>query len=269
VPELPEVENIRRYLIAQGVPGRRITQATVDWPRLVKAPDLEGFVTGVIDRRIRDVSRHGKYLLVSLDRGVLGLHMGMTGSLKVAGPQDRPERFVHATISFDDGRRLDLNDPRKWASLWLVERPDQIVGDLGPDAVDPSFTVHDFIARVGRRGAPIKTVLLDQAVLAGVGTIYADEALFRAGIRPARPANRISRPRLALLHRAVLDSLAHAVDYIGGHPLADGRPFVVDAYDGRMDLPRRAGGPCPKCGGGLRTHSFGNRTSYFCPRCQR
>ena len=269
MPELPEVENIRRYLIARRVPGRRITGAEVRWPRLVKAPDLEGFVTGVIGRRVGAVMRHGKYLLLSLDRGVLGLHMGMTGSVRVAGPDDAAERFVHATLRFDDGRRIDLNDPRKWASLWLVDRADQIVGDLGPDAVDPTFTVDDFVSRVERRSAPIKSVLLDQAVLAGVGNIYADEALFRAGIRPTRPANRISRPRLELLHRAVLDSLAHAVEYIGGHPLADGRPFVVDAYDGRMDLPRRGGGPCPKCGTRVRTHAFGNRTAYYCPRCQR
>jgi formamidopyrimidine-DNA glycosylase len=269
LPELPEVENIRRYLIATKVPGRRIMGAEIRWPRLVKAPDPEGFVTGVIGRRVSGVMRHGKYLLLPLDRGVLGLHMGMTGSVRVAGPDDAAERFVHATLRFDDGRRIDLNDPRKWASLWLVDRADRIVGDLGPDAVDPAFTVDDFVSRVGRRSAPIKSVLLDQAVLAGVGNIYADEALFRAGIRPTRPANRISRPRLELLNRAVLDSLAHAVEYIGGHPLADGRPFVVDAYDGRINLPRKAGGLCPKCGTGLRTHASGNRTAYYCPRCQR
>jgi formamidopyrimidine-DNA glycosylase len=106
-------------------------------------------------------------------------------------------------------------------------------------------------------------------VFAGVGNIYADEALFRAGIRPTRSARRISRARLELLHMAVLDSLAHAIEYIGDHPLDDGRPFVVDAYDGRMNLPRRGGVTCPKCGTTVRTHSFGNRTSYFCPRCQR
>jgi formamidopyrimidine-DNA glycosylase len=120
-----------------------------------------------------------------------------------------------------------------------------------------------------QRGAPIKAVLLDQGVFAGVGNIYADEAMFRAGIRPTRSARRISRNRLELLHMAVLDSLAHAIDYIGDHPRDDGRPFVVDAYDGRMNLPRRGGGACPKCGTAVRTHSFGNRTSYFCPGCQR
>lgn len=269
MPELPEVENIRRYLIRERIVGRRITGAKVDWSRLVKSPDLEGFVTGLIGRRIRGVDRHGKYLLAELDRGVFGLHMGMTGSLKIARRDERPERFVHATFQLDDGRRLDLNDPRKWASLWLVDSAEQIVGDLGPDALDARFTKAEFAQRLVRRSAPIKAVLLDQGVLAGVGNIYADEALFRAGIRPTRSASRISPARLRLLHMAVLDSLAHAIEFIGDHPLDDGRPFVVDAYDGRMNLPRTRGGRCPRCGTTIKTHPFGNRTSYFCPRCQR
>ncbi|MBI4220846.1 MAG: formamidopyrimidine-DNA glycosylase [Chloroflexi bacterium] len=269
LPELPEVENIRQYLLRERVVGRRLTRAKVGWPRLVKIPDLEGFVTGLIGRQIKGIGRHGKYLLLPLDRGVWGLHMGMTGSLKVAYPDEPPERFVHATFRLDDNRRIDLNDPRKWSSLWLVDRPGDITSDLGPDAMDPGFSVEDFCLRAGRRSVAIKTVLMDQSVLAGVGNIYADEALFRAGIRPIRPANRISRPRLKLLYRAVKDTLLHATGYIGDHPLEDGRPFVVDAYDGRMDLPRQAGAPCPKCGTTLKTHVFGNRTSYFCPSCQR
>lgn len=269
MPELPEVENIRRYLIRERLVGCRITGAKVAWPRLVKAPDLEGFVTGLIGRRVQDIDRRGKYLLVGLDRGVFGLHMGMTGSLKVAKPAERPERFVHASLQLDDGRRLDLNDPRKWGSLWLVDRAGEIVGELGPDALDPEFTKAEFVRRLARRTAPVKAVLMDQGVLAGVGNIYADEALFRAGIRPTRAASRISLRRLELLHMAVADSLTHAIEYIGDHPLEDGRPFVVDAYDGRMNLPRRRGGQCPKCESTVVTHSFGNRTSYFCPSCQK
>ncbi|MBI4306211.1 MAG: bifunctional DNA-formamidopyrimidine glycosylase/DNA-(apurinic or apyrimidinic site) lyase [Chloroflexi bacterium] len=268
MPELPEVENIRRYLLRKRVAGRRVTGAEVRWPRLVKSPDLEGFVTGLIGRRIKGIDRHGKYLLVSLDRGIWGLHMGMTGSVRVASPEEAPERFVHATFRLDDGRRIDVNDPRKWSSLWLVDREEEIVGELGPDALDAGFSVNDFILRLGERRVAIKTALVDQSVLAGVGNIYADEALFRAGIRPTRPANRISNARLRLLYRAVRDTLVHATGYIGDHPLDDGRPFVVDAYDGRMDLPRQGGGPCPKCGTRLKVHAFGNRSSYFCPSCQ-
>ena len=269
MPELPEVENIRRYLLRSRIVGRRIVKASVEWPRMVKSADFEGFVTGVIGRRIAGVDRHGKYLSLPLDTGWLGLHMGMTGSVRVAAPVDPPERFIRAEFRLDDDRRIELIDPRKWASLWLAGDPSEITGGLGPDATDPAVTRAVFTRTVKRRAAPIKQVLLDQATIAGIGNIYADEALFIARIDPRRRAATISEARLGDLYEAIHTSLNHALRHIEEHPMSDGRPYVVDAYDDRMRLPRREGSPCPRCSKQLRRHAFGNRSSYYCPGCQR
>ena len=195
--------------------------------------------------------------------------MGMTGSLAVRRPAEPRLKYAHTVFHLDDGRRIELDDPRKWASAVLADDAEELVGGLGPDAVDPAFTVSDFVSRVRPKRSAIKAVLLDQHVLAGVGNIYADEALFRAGISPARAANRLSEARLRALHAAVRDVLAHATDFIASHLSEDGRPFVVDAYDERMRLPRKAGAPCPECGAPLRTMKFGGRSAYYCPKCQR
>lgn len=145
----------------------------------------------------------------------------------------------------------------------------EITGALGLDACDPALTTEKFVALVKRRTAPIKQVLLDQNVVAGIGNIYADEALFISGIHPRRRASAISVDRLEVLYRAVHVSLGHALRHIEEHPMSDGRPFVVDAYDERMRLSRTSGDPCPRCGRPLSRYSFGNRSSYFCFRCQR
>ena len=268
MPELPEVENLRRYLIREGVPGRKFTSVTASWARTVKSPSVEGFVLGLRGRTVEKVHRRAKYLNIELDRGSLVLHMGMTGSLAVRGPDDERQRFAHTVFELDDGRRIEMNDPRKWASAWLVDDPSGIFDGIGPEPFDASFTAEIFAARVRVRRSPIKSVLLDQSVLAGVGNIYADEALLRAGISPARRAHRISADRLEALHGEIVTVLAHAIDYINDNPLEDGRPYVTDAHDARMRITRAKGGSCPVCGGPMSSRQFGGRTAYYCPRCQ-
>ncbi len=268
MPELPEVENLRRYLIRERVPGRSFASVTASWARTVKAPSVEDFVLGLRGRTVRDVHRRAKYLNIELDRGSLVLHMGMTGSLAVRGPGDERQRFAHTIFDLDDGRRIEMNDPRKWASAWLVDDPSNIFEGIGPEPFDPSFTAGDFVERVKVKRSPIKSVLLDQSVIAGVGNIYADEALLRAGIAPARRAHRVSASRLEVLHGEILTVLAHSIDFIEEHPLDDGRPFVTDAQDDRMQIVRAKGGSCPVCGGQMSSRVIGGRTAYFCRACQ-
>lgn len=289
MPELPEVESLRRYLISQRVPGHTIVAVEAKWPKTIKAPGRAEFTTGLAGRTVEDVQRRGKYLLLPLcaidldplDSGsresvaarssrasVLVLHMGMTGSLTVMTPEDEPQRFAHTTFFLDDERRIELNDPRKWASIWLVEHADEVVGGLGPEPLDPDFTAADFARRVHGRRSPVKAVLMDQSVVAGVGNIYADEALLRAGISPFRRAHRISPTRLRALHAAVVETLRDATGYIVENAGEDGRPFVVDAHDDRMRITRRKGAPCPECGAPLRARALGNRTAYYCRNCQ-
>ncbi|MEX0763273.1 MAG: DNA-formamidopyrimidine glycosylase family protein [Dehalococcoidia bacterium] len=269
MPELPEVESLRRYLTASGMCGRTIAAVEARWPGIENSLDGMGGLAGLPGRRMESIHRHGKQLLVILDRGVLGLHMGMTGSLVVRHPEDEPLKYAHTTLFLDDERRIELTDPRRWASVVLAGHATELTGGLGPDALDPDFTADSLIERLSGRRMAIKPLLLDQRMLAGVGNIYADEALHRAGISPLRRTNRISRERLARLHAAIRETLESATEYIVAHPVSDGRPLVVDAYDGRMMMPRRRGEPCPSCGHPIRSHAFNNRTAYYCPACQR
>ena len=268
MPELPEVESLRLYLIDQRVVGRTITDVVADWPGIENTEDGAGGLAQLPDRAITGVGCVGKNLLVALDSGVLWLHMGMTGRLAVMHPDEEPMRYARTTFYLDDERRIELDDPRRWAGVRLLTLDAEIVDGLGPDALDPSLTAEEFVQRVKRRRSPVKAVLLDQSVLAGVGNIYADEALHRAGIRPSRRADRISNSRLVVLHDAVRTSLLQALRYIVDHPDERGRPYIVDAYDDRMRLVRKKNANCPDCLTPLETQKLGGRTSYFCPRCQ-
>ena len=269
MPELPEVESLRRYLVAERVPGRIITSATADWPGVENTADGAAGLSTLPGRRIMSAKRHGKQLVLPLDRGFLGLHMGMTGRLVILGPDDEPQRYARYTFTLDDGRRIELDDMRRWAGAVLVSSEDELTSRLGPDAISPSFTSQIFTERIAGRRSAIKPLLMDQSILAGVGNIYADEALHRSGISPARRAHRISRARLARLHKDLLAVLNEAIGFIAANPDEHGAPYIVDAYDGRMRLSRKRGASCPACGEPIRSRKLGGRTAYYCPRCQR
>lgn len=268
MPELPEVESLRLYLMEQELVGRTIVDVSADWPGIENSEDGLGGLSKLPGRRITGFSRTGKNLIVRLDRGILWLHMGMTGRLAVMYPSEEPLRFTRVTFYLDDERRIELDDPRRWAGVRLEDSEADVLQNVGPDALDASLTAEEFVRRVKKRRSPIKSVLMDQAVLAGVGNIYADEALHRSDIHPARRADRISEKRLTDLHASVRTSLLQALRYIVEHPDERGRPYIVDAYDDRMRLQRKKGATCPDCSTSLQTQKIGGRTSYFCPRCQ-
>lgn len=268
MPELPEVESLRLYLVESEVVGRTFTGIDADWPGIESTADSLGGLSKLPGRMITGISRTGKNLFVSLDRGVLWMHMGMTGRLAVMLPGDEALRFARTVFYLDDERRIELDDPRRWAGVRLLDSRDEVLKGLGPDALDASLTESEFISRVKRRRSAIKSVLMDQSVLAGVGNIYADEALHRAGISPSLRADRISETRLASLYAAVCTSLRQALRYIVEHPDECGRPYIVDAYDDRMRLVRKKDATCPDCSTLLRRQKFGGRTSYFCQVCQ-
>ncbi len=269
MPELPEVEALRRYLVRERVTGLRISRVEARWPNIERTEDGLGGLSGLAGRRIDSVDRHGKQLLVQLDKGVLGLHMGMTGNLAVRRSHAPALKYAHTVFHLSDGRRIELDDPRRWASVVLVDRASDLTGGLGPDALDPAFDAAEFVRRVKPKRSAIKAVLLDQHILAGVGNIYADEALFRARISPLRPASRKGVDRLSALHAAIRITLTQSIEFIESHLLEDGRPHIVDAYDARMQLPRKAGAPCPECKSPLATATVGGRSSYYCRSCQR
>ncbi len=270
MPELPEVETTRLgiapHLIGRTVSGVLVRERRLRWPvpaRLARA--LPG-------QMIKDVWRRAKYLLLTLDHGSLILHLGMSGSLRIVADSQPPGKFDHLDLVLDNGRCLRLRDPRRFGSAhWTEAAPERhvLLERLGPEPLGPDFTP-DYLFRVtrGRRRA-VRDLLLDSHIVAGIGNIYANEALFRASIDPRRAAGRISRDRCARLIEALRVTLAAAIR-AGGTTLRDfssnGRPGY---FQQTLAVYGRRGEPCPECGAAVRAVRLGQRSAFFCPRCQR
>jgi formamidopyrimidine-DNA glycosylase len=259
MPELPEVETIVRELTPR-ILGRHILTAEVLHPLIVRycGPKLEECLPG---RRIEEVRRHGKFILVRLDHGWLTIHLGMTGQLLVDGSIGPHTRAVFRL----DDTTLVYDDIRMFGSIeWSLE-PVR-TARLGPDALNAGFLPAELL----KRKAPIKAVLLNQSVFSGVGNIYADEALFRAGIHPRRRADRLSRERASRLIQVVREVLVEAVECRGSsvsdYVDTDGRR---GSFQDRHQVYGREGLPCPRCGAPIRRIVVAQRGTHFCPNCQR
>ena len=273
MPELPEVESIRRYLVANNIENTTIERVEVGWQDSIAAPkaDIEAFADSVSGKRIASINRRGKYLVSTLfdQRGAqshLVLHMGMTGSLHIRNQDQDSVKYRRAAIFLEDNRRIELNDYRRWAKLWAVDDPSSAFPRLGPEPWN--LSPNEFAERIRSKRSRIKPALLDQNILAGVGNIYADESLLRTGISPLRRCNRISTERLRRLHANIIAVLEHAINYISTHPSKDGSPYVVDAYDDRMRVQRRPDSLCPDCTELVTSRRIAGRTAYYCRACQ-
>lgn len=271
MPELPEVETTRRG-VAPHVIGRRVTELHV-YDRRLRWPVPADLAKRLVGRTIHAVDRRSKYLLFRMDADTLLVHLGMTGSLRVywQAPERRPHD--HVDVVLDDGTLLRYNDPRRFgAMLWLLPPADDhpLLRSLGPEPFDAAFDAHYFWRGTRNRTAAIKLALMDNGLVVGVGNIYANEALFRAGIRPTVPAYRVSRPRLARLVDQVRTVLTEAIAK-GGSTLRDyvdaqGEPgyFQLDYF-----VYGREGQRCRVCGTTIRHARLGARASFYCPCCQR
>jgi formamidopyrimidine-DNA glycosylase len=277
VPELPEVETIRRQL-ADRLPGRTIARAAVDDPLLVSPEDPDAFAAQIEGRRVESVGRRGKYLLVELDSGdTLAMHLRMTGHLhwRPGAPGDGDgERFLRARLDFDDGSSVTFADMRRFGRAWIVpaalaDREGYWSARVGIEPLSPAFTGR-VLARVleGRRG-PIKAALLNQALVAGLGNMYVDEALFQARIHPLRPAGSLDADEIRRLHRAIRDRLSAAV--AAGGASIDSYRDSLGERGSMQDLLRvhlHEGEPCPRCRTTIRKTRVAQRGTYWCPRCQ-
>jgi formamidopyrimidine-DNA glycosylase len=278
MPELPEVETTRRGIAPHAI-GRRIAQLTVYDPRL-RWPVPGDLARKVRGRTIDAIERRSKYLLFRLGavRGAgahdtLIFHFGMTGSLRVY-PKPPPRRpHDHVDLVLDDGTLIRYHDPRRFGAMLLVpgtaaDHP--LLAHLGPEPFDTGFDEGYLWRALRTRTAAIKLALMDNRVVVGVGNIYANESLFRAGIRPTTPARKVSKAKIAKLVEAVRAVLAAAIDS-GGSTLRDyvdagGRPG--QAQHGYFVYDRQAE-PCKACGTPIRLRRLGARASYYCPSCQR
>lgn len=268
MPELPEVETIRRDL-TRAIAGRRFAAIDLKWPRMVLYPSPEAFTCRLLGQTIVELGRRGKYLLVRLDGGeTLVLHFRMSGSLLlVHGGED--DAYCRAVFTLDDGSRLCFRDPRKLGKMWLVEDEDTVVGGLGPEVLGPGFTADELARALARRSTPIKALLCDQSLLAGVGNMYADEALFAAGIHPLRRAGSLTAEETDRLHRALVTVLTEAVESHGASMTdywrPSGEPGTAQSV---FKVAHRLGGACPTCGASIQRLPVRGRGSYFCPCCQ-
>lgn len=273
MPELPEVETTRRG-IEPFLVGRRIERVVVRdgrlrWP----VPPEIGRAWG---RRVRACRRRAKYLLIELDGlppGGLLIHLGMSGSLRVCETGDAPLKHDHLDIVMGSGECIRFNDPRRFGVFDWWDEPalgHRLLRDLGPEPLSPEFSGRTLWEKSrGRRGA-VKNFIMDGKVVVGVGNIYASEALFMAGIHPVRAAGRISLTRYEALAAAIRDVLERAIRH-GGTTLRDfvnseGNPGY---FAQELLVYERGGLPCFQCGAPVRRKVIGQRSSYYCPRCQR
>ena len=270
MPELPEVETTRLGL-APLVIGKTIREVLIRERRL-RWPVKPSISDQLQSQSITDLSRRGKYLLISTTGGTLLLHLGMSGNLRYLAVPTHPSKHDHIDFEFSSGELLRFNDPRRFGSLHFSTKPDEhwLLKNMGPEPLGPDFT-GDYLWKISRRRrVGVKSFLMNGRIVAGLGNIYANESLFRAGIHPTRPAGRISRERMNRLVREVQAVLKDAIraggttlqDFVGG----DGQPgyfqLSLNVYD-------RAGNPCVHCTNPIRARTIGQRATYYCPKCQR
>ncbi|KAF1712437.1 DNA-formamidopyrimidine glycosylase [Pseudoxanthomonas kalamensis DSM 18571] len=270
MPELPEVETTRRGL-APHLQGKRIRHVVLRRPDL-RWPIPWEVVERLPGQRIVDVRRRAKYLLLDTAAGSALLHLGMSGSLRVLPEKTPIVAHDHVDIAITGGRVLRFNDPRRFGCL-LWQPPGEIhplLQGLGPEPLSDAFDGDHLFERSRGRRAPVKSFLMDQSVVVGVGNIYAAESLFLAGISPLREAGRVSRERYAALADAVKGILADAIAR-GGTTLRDFiSPDGLPGYfEQELRVYGRGGEPCQRCGHPLKQASIGQRASVWCGRCQR
>lgn len=271
MPELPEVETTRRgialHILGKGIVATQVRDGRLRWPV------SDEIIGGMAGQRVTDVGRRGKYLLIRMEQGTLIAHLGMSGSLRITDPNSPLKKHDHVDIVFDDGICLRYHDPRRFGCLlWTADDPlsHPLLSELGPEPLEDGFSGSYLHARSRSRVTAVKTLIMDSHVVVGVGNIYANEALFRAGIDPKRQAGRITLPRYELLAESIKVVLGESIRQ-GGTTLRD---FVNEAgnpgyFQQVLRVYGREGEACRVCGTTIKAWRMNQRATYGCPSCQR
>ncbi len=294
MPELPEVETTVRDLRPHLI-GRTITRAAVHWQRTIAHPNTRAFTQDIVGYRVRDITRRGKYLVFHLERKTddrrqttadrrrmknggqhttsikkyLLVHLRMTGGFGFHAPREKRDKHVHVALCLDDGRELRFRDPRKFGRMWLVDDPEFVTRKLGPEPFEISKS--EFRKRIRARRGRIKPLLLNQAFIAGVGNIYADESLWYAQLHPLREVSTLTDAEIDALYNAIRRVLKKAIG-------AGGTSFDVNykringmlgEFEENLRVMGRAGEPCYRCGTPIVKTVVGQRGTYYCPNCQK
>lgn len=270
MPELPEVQTILDA-IEPLISGQTITAVVIGWEGVVGGSPLPVFSHELIGRKVVGVERRGKYMLFRLDDGRwLVIHLRMTGQLRVVPASTPRDKHDHLCLRLQNGSEWRFNDTRKFGRAWLVPDATEVMRKLGPEPLSEGFSAAYLAAALAGRRAPIKSLLLDQRLLAGIGNIYADESLYRAGIHPLRPGGSLNDDEIAALAAALKAVLAQALAEHGATLRDYRRPDgSVGSFQNSLQVFRRTGEPCLNCGAPIRRIVVGGRSTHFCPQEQR
>lgn len=277
MPELPEVETVRRELEREAV-GRKVKSVEVNGMRSIRrhGRKKKDFVDALVGAKIKNVSRRGKYILVNMDNGkVLVVHLGMSGRLLKAAAKDPVEKHTHVTIAFTQGGEIRFVDPRTFGEMFVAQKEDlgevEELGGLGIDPVEEPVSWQVFARMLLAHKMKLKAFLMDQAIIAGIGNIYSDEILYQAGLRYDRQSDSLSTMEMRRLYRSVVETLHDAVKFRGS-TLEDqqyvdlyGKP---GEYQQHHEVYGRWKEPCRRCRNPIGKTKFQGRTAYFCNQCQ-
>jgi formamidopyrimidine-DNA glycosylase len=274
LPELPEVETIRKTL-KKLVVNKTIKDIKVFWPKIIKNPvEVEQFVDALIGETIVDVGRRGKFLIIYTGNFALVSHLRMEGKYGLYPKEDPFDKHTHVLFHFTDETELRYRDVRKFGTMHLYKKGDEFLTEpligLGPEPFSDEFTIEFLEKKLVKTNRKIKTALLDQKVFVGLGNIYVDEALFRAGIHPERLANTLNKNEITLLHREIVATLSEAVKK-GGSTI---RSYVnsqgeIGMFQLELYAYGRKGEECKRCGTPLEKTTVGGRGTHYCPHCQK
>lgn len=276
MPELPEVHTVVEDLRKAGLVGRRITGATVDWERSIGG-NRSVFTATVVGRFIREIRRRGKYIVLPLGpAGTILAHLRMSGRLYLVDSAEPRTGYERVTLTLDPPSELRFYDPRKFGRFIYTENPEETLQRVGVEPLSPTFTAEAFHAIAAGRRRMVKPLLLDQHVIAGLGNIYADEALWAAQIHPRRRSDTLNRDEAYSLHGAIRAVLRRGISNLGTQLGSGKSNFVLPRnHDGRarnqesLSVFQRTGLPCPRCATPIERIIVGQRSSHVCPVCQR
>lgn len=270
MPELPEVETTVNDL-KPFITGKTIKSVEVLAPKSVAEPSAEEFQQALSGCSIKNISRRGKFILITLDKnGFLIVHLRMTGSLLFKADNPAPEKFVRILLHFKDNSSLHFRDIRRFGRMWLVKDIASVVGKLGPEPLAPEFTPAVLQEIFKKRQTPIKALLLNQTLIAGIGNMYADEALYLAKIHPLNPAADLTRTQIQRLHSAIQSVLRQGILNKGASTDTFYRPEgEKGAAHLAFKVAHKGGETCPICGGPIERIVVHQRGTFYCPKCQR
>ncbi len=270
MPELPEVETIARSLISGqngtgGLVGHTIARARVGWKRTIASPSAQSFLRRIKDQNVNGVGRRGKFIKIDLSKDTLLIHLRMSGDLLLGNSVKPLGSHSRVQLYFEDDFQLSFNDPRKFGRVWLVADAAEVTGQLGPEPLDPALTSKAFHNMLTSRNRQLKPLLLDQTFLAGLGNIYADEALWVARLHPLAASSSLDARQSGKLLKSIRKVLEEGIARNGA---SIDWVYRGGDFQNHFKVYQQTGESCPRCGTPIKRTLVGQRSTHFCPRCQ-